>query len=443
MEGREPDQLPRYRVIQLEWDTQRGFRNEPVEDFERLVTHHPNSNGRARLVDGVVVDGQRGRTLAVVGGEIQEIEVARDGRDFGLQPDQVLVKKDFMLEDSRLPTGPGSRALDVPSPVSGVIGTVNARSGLVDILDREGGDVIARIRHMAPIHVQTGDRVEYGQAVGVQSNQATGAIHVHMEVDSRYYQQYENYLGDMVGGRLAIDPERRAGGVERRPVIDDGTIRIGESSGVVGQVQAALNAGGFLGPDQQLLREDGVYRLPMQAAVLNFQRANGLPQTGDIDPATLEQIAPRMFPHEVNGQGRGALPGYLNLQGATQSESPLHRQAEDAMRRLETELGRGYDSDSARMAASAACLAAGNGLSRIDHIVLSCASGSVRQGENLFVVQGELGNPAHSRAHMKTDDAITRPVEQSLAQLQSLDEVRQQQEAQQPEQAARQQHRIG
>lgn len=348
-----------------------------------------------------------------------------------------------MLEDSRLPTGPGSRALDVPSPLSGVIGTVNARSGLVDILDPESGDVIARIRHMAPIHVQTGDRVEYGQAVGVQSNQATGAIHVHMEVDSRYYQQYENYLGDLVDGRLAIDPDRRTGGIERRPVIDDGTLRIGESSGVVGQVQAALNAGGFFGSDQQPLQEDRVYRLPMQAAVLNFQRANGLPQTGDIDPATLEQIAPRMFPYEVNGQGRGALPGYLNLQGATPSENPLHKQAEDAMRRLEAGLGRNYDSDSARMAASAACLAADKGLSRIDHIVLSCASGPVRQGENLFVVHGELGDPAHSRAHMKTDDAIAMPVEQSLAQLQSLDEARQQQEVQQPEQVARQQHRIG
>lgn len=443
MDGREPDQLPNYRVIQLEWDTQRGFRNEAVEDFERLVTHHPNSNGRARLVDGVVVDGQRGRTLAVVGGEIQEIEVARDGRDFGLRPDQVLIKKDFMLEDSRLPTGPGSRELDVPSPVAGVIGTVNARSGLVDVLDREGGDVIARIRHMAPIHVQTGDRVEYGQAIGVQSDQATGAIHVHMEVDSRYYQQYENYIGDLVDGRLAIDPERRAGGVERPPVIDDGTLRIGESSGVVGQVQAALNAQGFLGSDHQPLQEDGVYRLSMQAAVLNFQRANGLPQTGDIDPATLQQIAPRIFPQEVNGQRNEALPGYLNLQSAAPSENSLHRQAEDAMRRLETGLGRNYDSNSARMAASAACLAADSGLSRIDHIVLSCASGSVRQGENLFVVQGELGDPAHSRAHMKTDDAIARPIEHSLAQLQSLDEARQQQEAQQPEQVARQQYRMG
>ena len=38
MDGRETDQLPNYRVIQLEWDPQKGFRNEAVEDLEGLVT---------------------------------------------------------------------------------------------------------------------------------------------------------------------------------------------------------------------------------------------------------------------------------------------------------------------------------------------------------------------------------------------------------------------
>lgn len=77
------------------------------------------------------------------------------------------------------------------------------------------------------------------------------------------------------------------------------------------------------------------------------------------------------------------------------------------------------------MAASAACLAKANGLSGIDHIFLSVERGAVRQGENLFVVQGDPGDPAHRRAMMKTQDAINTPVEQSLAQLQTLSEARQ------------------
>ncbi|UDI79460.1 hypothetical protein ACJGJ0_13960 [Xanthomonas citri pv. mangiferaeindicae] len=145
-------QVP-YRVIQLEWDAEKGYHNEAVENFDGLVTHHPNSNSGAHLVNGSVVGGQAGRTLGLVGGEIQEIEVAKAGNDYGLRPGQVLLKKDFILEDSAMPSGPASRAQDVPSPVAGVVGTVNAKTGLVDVLDREGGDVILRVRHMSPLLV--------------------------------------------------------------------------------------------------------------------------------------------------------------------------------------------------------------------------------------------------------------------------------------------------
>lgn len=443
MVRQEVEQLPAYRVMQLEWDATDGYHNEHVGDLDGLVTHHPNSNKRAHLVDGAVEGGQPGRAFGVVGGEIQEIEIARAGRDFGLRPDQVLIKKDFMLEDPRLPTGPGSRSLDVPSPVAGVVGTVNARSGLVDVLDREHGDVILRVRHMSPIHVQTGDLIEYGQAIGVQNKQATDAVHVHMEVDSRYYQQYENYVADLVSGRLAIDPARQHSGIERRPVLDDGTLRIGESSDVVRQVQRALNVGGLHGADALPLQEDGVYRLSMQPAVINYQQANGLPQTGDLDPETLQQLVPRVFPPELDTRRHHALPSYWNLQGAASSGSdPLLRQAEDAVRRLDQQLGRNSDANSACLAASAACLAKENGLTRIDHVVVSRDAGTVRQGENLFVVQGELDDLVQLRAHMRTIDALAKPVEQSLAQLQSLDDTQRQQQAPQaaqPEQVFAQQ----
>jgi hypothetical protein len=60
--------------------------------------------------------------------------------------------------------------------------------------------------------------------------------------------------------------------------------------------------------------------------------------------------------------------------------------------------------------------------------VLSVDNGVVRKGENLFVVQGALNDPAHDRAHMRTQDAVSAPVEQSLAKLQALDETRQRQQ---------------
>jgi peptidoglycan hydrolase-like protein with peptidoglycan-binding domain len=372
---------------------------------------------------------------ALVGAEVQEIAVGAQG----LTRDQVLLKKDFILEDSRIDAGQvGVRDVDVPSPVAGYVGRRDAMYGLVDILDRADGEVIARIRHMNPIRVNVGDTVEYGQALGMQSNQKTKHVHVHMEVDTRYYQHYENYMNDLVSGRLSIDPLRQTQGIEARPIVDDGVIRIGESAGIVRQVQQRLNEEGFRDADNRPLEVDGVYRLSMQAAVINFQQARGLPQTGDIDPVTLQEIAPRVFPPMQNGEqpGEGAHPGfppYMNRQGAVPDnghqpraiDDPLLPQAERAVRQLERGLGREYDEQSACMAASAACLAKANGLSGIDHIFLSVERGAVRRGENLFVVQGEPGDPAHRRAMMKTQDAVSTPVEQSLGQLQALNEVQQ------------------
>ncbi|HZF98076.1 MAG TPA: peptidoglycan-binding domain-containing protein [Pseudoxanthomonas sp.] len=257
-----------------------------------------------------------------------------------------------------------------------------------------------------------------------------------MEVDTRYYQHYENYIEDLVSGRLSIDPARRTAGIEARPVVDDGVIRIGESADIVRRVQQHLNEQGFRGADNRPIEIDGVYRLSMQAAVINFQQARGLPQTGDIDPATLQEIAPRILPPAVNPErpGEGANPGlplHLDRQGAVPgndarpraADDPLMRQAESAVRRLDASLGRDYDEHSARLAASAACLAKANRLSVIDHIVLSDGNGMANKGENLFVVQGTPGDPAGRWAYMKTQEAVTTPVETSMAQLQALGET--------------------
>ena len=91
-------------------------------------------------------------------------------------------------------------------------------------------------------------------------------------------------------------------------------------------------------------------------------------------------------------------------------------------------MGRDYDLQSQCMTASAACLAKSGGLTRIDHIVLSEENERVRQGENLFVVEGSLSDPTHLRAHMKTQDAISTPVEKSLANFQAIDQMQRQQQ---------------
>lgn len=89
-------------------------------------------------------------------------------------------------------------------------------------------------------------------------------------------------------------------------------------------------------------------------------------------------------------------------------------------------MGRQSDAASDRMAASVACLAKQNGLACIDDVVLSQATAGKGAGETVFVVQGTLDDPAHLRAHMPTQAAVTAPAETSLQELARLEVVSQQ-----------------
>jgi len=201
------------------------------------------------------------------------------------------------------------RSVDVPAPVAGVVGARRESEGLVDILDRIDGEVIARFRHLRAIEVRVGDLVQYGQTLGMQSNVATEPIHVHVEMDTRYYQQFRNYVDDLANGRLPIEAALREG-VQPRPVVDDGTFRLGESSDRIRDLQRVMDAEGYRAQGGRRLDQDGVYRPRMQGALLDFQRDHGLPQTGDVDPATL-QFAPSASRRQVDRldhTGVGAFP---------------------------------------------------------------------------------------------------------------------------------------
>src|SRR3546814_13918538 len=72
------------------------------------------------------------------------------------------------------------------------------------------------------------------------------------------------------------------------------------------------------------------------------------------------------------------------------------------------------------MKASLAELAVRNGFDRVDHVLLSIRSGEVQAGQNVFVVQGALGDPAHRRAHMRTDAAVATGAEASFREVAAL-----------------------
>jgi hypothetical protein len=79
-------------------------------------------------------------------------------------------------------------------------------------------------------------------------------------------------------------------------------------------------------------------------------------------------------------------------------------------------------------------LARQNNLDRADHVLLSAQTADSPAGRNVFVVQGEMNDPAHLRASMPTDVAVQTPVEQSLQRLELASAERQQAQSQRQQQ---------
>ncbi|MCC4603251.1 XVIPCD domain-containing protein [Xanthomonas campestris] len=107
--------------------------------------------------------------------------------------------------------------------------------------------------------------------------------------------------------------------------------------------------------------------------------------------------------------------------GPDHPEHPDHylfAQIREAVSVLDAELNKPTDEASERMAARLLPLAKQHGFDRVDHVVLSRHVGEV--GENVFLVRGELSDPAHLRAHITTQDAMETSVEDSLAQLDEI-----------------------
>lgn len=149
-------------------------------------------------------------------------------------------------------------------------------------------------------------------------------------------------------------------------------------------------------------------RAPFPDSDLNREVHNRMPQ---------RDLMQRIISEEDGSSIRPGLPAE-QVPSSAVGNDPLLAQARNAMQRLEMGLGRDYDGNSECMAASAACLAKESGFSRIDHVMLSQATATTRQGENVFVVQGEPGDPAHRRAYMATAEALAVPAEESIRRLQ-------------------------
>ncbi|MEA9554537.1 XVIPCD domain-containing protein [Xanthomonas nasturtii] len=100
----------------------------------------------------------------------------------------------------------------------------------------------------------------------------------------------------------------------------------------------------------------------------------------------------------------------------------MHQQIRSKVGQLDAANGRTFDATSERMTASLLTLAKDNGFTRVDHVLLSEKTKDSPAAQNLFVVQGEPQDPAKLRANMPTAEAAQRPVQESFAQLETVNQ---------------------
>lgn len=162
-------------------------------------------------------------------------------------------------------------------------------------------------------------------------------------------------------------------------------------------------------------------------------------ELADTPPAELLDVA------RLPGQQHAA-PAKLSPTHPGHPDHRLYEQIREGVVELDARHGRTPDAMSERLTGSLLVLAKDNGLDRVDHVVLSQATADARSGQNVFVVQGEMGDPAQLRAGMSTQQAVSTPWEESMQQFDAVAEERQargqQQASQQQDEDQRVQHEM-
>lgn len=285
--------MPRYRIVESV-----GSRQDPVTNWDQIEHHHPSD----RLHED-------GRVYANVDGHPEEVANNYNGTAVYTPGGQLMVSKDMIL----LNADNGGGNVPVPSPANGFIGEVDRRNGFVTILDRPGGEVMFRLRHMdVGDDIRPGTQVEYGQPLGIQGGYGGGnpnrfGTHLHIDANVRYLDQADRYVRDMANGTITTDqrPENTTNLVNAVPPIEqisgrfpapptqalaDGRIELNESGPDVALLQERLRAAGARDSEGREVVQDGDFGERTKQAVEGYQRTQGLPVTGIADRETLERL---------------------------------------------------------------------------------------------------------------------------------------------------------
>lgn len=208
------------------------------------------------------------------------------------------------------------------------------------------------------------------------------------------------------------------------------------------QRKSSIDVNALGGPAGQLLPD---VRIPLDikgAGKDAFRPLRNIHGVDSIDPpfpdSELNQRKTNPLPERSlkqhmlsDAEGMGERSGDLL---ARHSNDPLLSQIHQGVARLDAERGRAFDATSENISASLYALAKANGLTQVDHVLLSDRTAQPDAAQNIFIVQGERNDPAQLRASMPTAVAAQTPAETSFERAEQLSQsaqVRTQDELQQ------------
>lgn len=182
----------------------------------------------------------------------------------------------------------------------------------------------------------------------------------------------------------------------------DGALHLGSHGEKVTALQTDLAKLGFTDAHGHALHPDGDFGPGTKAAVEKFQRAHHMTPDGVVGPATHRAIDAKL-----RETSQTQLPS--SLADATHPGNTMYQQALGAVHRLDTQQGRASDQRSDNLAAALAVAAHGNGMSRVDHVVLS------DDASRAYAVQGDVNSLFKRYTDVNISQAIATPLAQSSA----------------------------
>lgn len=174
-----------------------------------------------------------------------------------------------------------------------------------------------------------------------------------------------------------------------------GSMHQGSHGEKVTSLQTDLATLGYTDAHGRALHPDGDFGPGTKAAVEQFQRAHHMTPDGVAGPKTLNAL--RMAVH----------PPQPTLADATHPGNAMYLQSLAAVHRLDAEQGRAPDQRSDNLAAALAVAAHGNGMSRVDHVVLS------DDASRAYAVQGDTNSLFKRYTDINVAQAVGTPLAQS------------------------------